>query len=233
METGTDLKHLVLFDKGQPTSDVTYELSDQSGNPITSGVATITPGQMSLLIEIDGSFNSMTLPLFEQMKLTWSYTTATAAISDSYQYRLHAAINFPVSISSVRNLLGVDPEELPDREVDLFAGYLSFLDRLSDTADLTPYENAGTLDSYRITTAIEAAAALEIFPTIQIRLPKKYNSGTSEYERWTTIDWKMLEAQLNTKLATGLTVVEADVELFPASDIFGISDADTDAITGA
>lgn len=233
MESGSGLKHLVLFKKGQPASDITYNLYDQLGSILFTGSAPIALGQLSYLIEIDGSSNVLSLPLFEQMTLEWTYTTDTELVKENYKYRLHAPINFSVSIESVRNLLGVDPEELPDEEIDLFSGYLSFLSLLPNGVDLSEYENAGTLDSYKIAIGIEAAAALEIFPTLQIRLPKKYNSGSSEYERWTNVDWEALKAQLNSKMVAGLTIVNPNLELFPIINIFGVSDPDVDAVTGA
>jgi len=233
METGTDLKHLVLFEKGQPTSDLTYTLIDQSGAALDSGTAVISQGQMSYLIEVSGALNVMSKSLIEQMTLTWSYTTATESVTETYKYKLHAAIPFPVGADSVRNMLGVSEEEVRESDIDLFAGYLSFRQELPDTTDFAALGAAGDFDTYRIATAIEAATALLLLPTLQVRLPKAYNSGTSEYERWNSIDWDLLNAELSTKLLTGLNVIDEDLELFEVIDIFALSDAPTDVITGA
>ncbi len=231
MESGTDLKHLVLFNKGQPTSNLTYTLFNQDGNIVETDSVSTNLGQMSYLIEIAGSSNTLSKPLYEQMKLQWSYTTADSAIVDSFKYLLHTPILFAVSKDSVRSLLGVNEDELTDQEIDLFAGYLAFLDKLPTGADLSAYENAGTFNSYRISGAIEASTALSIFPTMQIRLPKRYGSGTSEYERWTSIDWEALGAELSSKLMTGLNVIDPDLQLFELTDIFGLSTAPVDVIT--
>lgn len=233
METGTTLKHLVLFDKGQPTSDLTYTLTDQDGSTVDSGTVTISTGQMSHEIVISAVDNVMSKPLIEQMKLAWSYTTDTESVSEEYRYRLHAAIEFPVSVDAVRNMLGVSEQEVPDRDIDLFAGYLAFRQELPDTTDYSTLASAGDFDTYKIATAIEAATALTLFTTLQIRLPKAYNSGTSEYERWNSIDWDALRAELSTKFTTGLSVIDEDLELFETIDIFGLSDAPTDPITVA
>ena len=232
METGTDLKHLVLLDKGQPTSDLTYTLYDQDGTVVVTNDVTIAAGQVSYLVEIPGASNVLTKTLFEQMKLEWTYTTATASITENITYRLHAAIGFPVSIEVIRNMLGVDAEEVPDEDVDTFAGYLAFLQQLPDGTDLSSYITAGDLDTYKITTAIEAATALALLPTMEIRLPKMYNSGTSEYERWNSVDWETLRKELSEKMNLGLVVVDDDIELFPVIDIFSLSTEATDPITG-
>ena len=233
METGTALSHLVLFDKGQPTSDLTYTLTNQDGSTVDSGTVPIATGQMSHEIFISAANNVMSKPLIEQMKLSWAYTTDIESISEEYRYRLHAAIEFPVSVDAVRNMLGVSEEEVPDRDVDLFAGYLAFRQELPDTTYYSTLAAAGDFDTYRIATAIEAATALNLFTTLQIRLPRAYNSGTSEYERWNSVDWEALRAELSTKLATGLSVIDEDLDLFDLIDVFGLSDAPTDPITAA
>ena len=125
MQTGTSFQHLVLFDKGQPTSDLTYALYDQDNNLHTTDTVEVDEGQVSYLIEIDGAENTLGKPLFEQMKLQWSYTTATESVSDEFLYRLHIDTGFDVSEDNVRNMLGVDEEEIPNQDIDLFAGYLA------------------------------------------------------------------------------------------------------------
>lgn len=232
LEAGKKLRHLIQFSSGQPTSDLTYTLYNQDGGVVLTETAPIINGQVSYTIEIPAGSNSLTKPLFEQMRLEWEYDTATEAITDSFEYVLHAPIGFPVSKQGVRDMLGVNSEELPDEDVDLFQGYLSFRQLVGDTADLTPYLNAGNADTYRISKAIEAATALNLFPSLQLRLPKKYDSGTSSYERWTSIDWESLHGSISSILTTGATVVNIDVELWPTIDIFVLSDVGPDPITG-
>lgn len=233
METGTTLRHLVLFNKGQPTSDMTYVLTNQDGSTLDSGTVTISSGQVSHEIVIDAADNVISKPLIEQMKLSWSYTTATESISEEYRYRLHAAIEFPVSADSVRNMLGVCEEEVPDRDVDLLAGYLAFRQEVPATTDFTALASAGDFDTYRIATAIEAATALNLFTTLQVRLPRAYDSGTSSYERWNSIDWDTLQMELSTKFNDGLSVIDENIDLLDPSDVFGLSTPPTDVITGA
>lgn len=233
LEAGKKFRHLVQFTSGQPTSDFTYTLYNGAGDTVLTDTVPVAVGQLSYLIEIPAVNNVLTNPLFEQFTLEWSYTTASEAIDGEVKYTLHAAINFPVSEDGVRNLLGVTAEEVPSNEINLFEGYLSFLSIVGEATDLSAYEGAGTFDSFQITKAIEAATALLIFPSIQIRLPKIYDSGTSSYERWTTIDWAALHGELNAKLYAGVEVVDAEIELVPVIDIFVLSDRGTDPTTGA
>lgn len=234
LEAGKKLRHLIQFSSGQPTSDFTYTLYNQDGVVVLTETTPILDGQVSYTIEIPAGSNSLSKPLFEQMRLEWEYDTATEAVTDSFQYVLHAPIGFPVSKQGVRDMLGVNDEELPDDEIDLFQGYLSFRQLVGDTMDLTPYVEAGDLDTYRISKAIEASTALLVFPSLQIRLPKKYDSGTSSYERWTAIDWEALQGSISGILMTGAAIINLDLDdtLYPTIDIFVLSDVGPDPITG-
>lgn len=233
LEAGSKYSHLIQFVHGQPTSELTYTLYNQDGDVVLTNDVAISVGQVSYLVEIPGAENVMTKPAFEQMKLEWEYTTASEAITDSIHYTLRAPIGFPVTEDGVRRLLGVDKGELPDDEINLFEAHLQLKSQLTDETVLIPYIDAGSYDSYKITIAIEAMAALNVFANLQIRLPKKYDSGTSAWERWTTIDWGLLHANLLARVSDAFAVLEPDLELYPVTDIFGLSDRGTDAITGA
>ena len=232
LEAGKKFRHLVQFTSGQPTSDLTYTLYNQDGGVVLTETAPILAGDVSYLIEIPAGSNSLSKPMMEKMSLEWEYVTATEAVSDSISYVIHAPINFPVSNEGVRNLLGVDSEELEDNDINLFEGYMAFRQMVGSDVDLTPYETAGDFDTFQITKAIEAATALRIFPTIQLRLPRKYDSGTSSYERWNSIDWAAMSAELTSILYGGLELLDPDIEIMPVIDIFGLSVRGPDPITG-
>lgn len=233
LESGSKFAHLIQFTHGAPTSDLDYTLYNQDGDEVLSASVAVSSNQVSHLVEIAGSNNILSKPMFEQMKLEWSYTTATQAVTESVSYTIVARIPFPVTNDGVRKLLGVDRSELPDDDIDLLAAYMTFQANFLDPATLAIHEDAGTLIAYRVTGAIEAVAALAIFPTLQIRLPKKYDSGTSAYERWTTIDWALLYSGIASKISDALVLVDPTLDIFPVTDIFTLSDRGTDAITGA
>jgi hypothetical protein len=233
LEAGSKFRFLIQFNQGQPVTPLTYTLYNQDGDVVTTDTIAITPTQISYTVEIAGSFNSLSKPLFEQMRLEWQYNTADQAILDSVTYTIRAPIPFPVSEANVRKMLGVDLSELPDSDVDLFAAYLNFKNKFEDPTLLDAYGSQGSLDAYKLTMAIEATAALSVFPTLAIRLPKKYDSGTSSYERWNTIDWELLYSDIASRVTDGLSVIDPNLELFPVTDIFTLSDRGTDQITGA
>lgn len=231
-EAGKKFSHLVQFNHGQPVGNFTYTLYNQNGAVVTNGTSPVSIGQLSYVISLTGANNTMTKPLFEQMRLEWEYTTVTQVVAESLIYQIHAPIGFPVSQDEVRNMLGVNEDELPDSDIDLLGGFLYFRQLVGEDVDLATYQNSGTFTSYKITKAIEASTALMLFPTMQIRLPRKYDSGTSSYERWTNIDWAALQAEISEKLNVGLTLVNVDFEYWQTLDIFGLSVPGPDPITG-
>lgn len=232
IEAGKRFRHLVQFLSGEPTSDFVYTLYDQSGAVVTTATVTLAAGSLSYIIEISPAQNTLNNPLYEKMSLEWSYDTATSTVDDSLSYVIYAPIPFAVSVDGVRGMLGVDSDELPDDEINLLSAYAQFRDKVGDDTDLSQWENTGSYDSLRITRAIEAYAGLLIFPTLQLRLPKKYDSGTSSYERWNSIDWEALRTLLDDAVNDGILVVDPAYEPFPIIDIFSLSDRDTDPITG-
>lgn len=232
-EAGKKFSHLVQFNHGQPVGDFTYTLYNQNGTVVVTNTVPIVLGQLSYVIALTGTNNTMTKPLFEQMRLEWEYATAIEIIADSLVYQIHAPIGFPVSQDEVRNMLGVNEDELPDSDIDLLGGFLYFRELVGEDVNITAFQNAGTFSTYKVTKAIEAATALMLFPTMQIRLPRKYDSGTSSYERWTSIDWDALRAEISEKLNVGLTLVNVDFEYWKTLDIFGLSIPGPDPITGA
>lgn len=233
LEAGKKFRHLIQFSSGQPTSALAYTLKNQTGDTVVTDSVAISSGQLSYLVEIAPQYNALSPnSLFEKFTLEWEYTTTTQAIDDSVSYLLHTPISFPVSEDGVRALLGVNDEELPDSEINLFDGYLSYLTLIGETADLTPFLSTGSLATYNITKAIEACVALTLFPTLQIRLPRKYDSGTSSYERWNSIDWAALATSLDELVGIGVEIAVPDFSYYDNTTIFVLSDRGPDAITG-
>tara|TARA_Y100001970_G_scaffold249717_1_gene320608 strand:+ start:19772 stop:20476 length:705 start_codon:yes stop_codon:yes gene_type:complete len=232
IEAGKRFRHLVQFNSGAPTSDLTYTLLRSDGSTVLTETVPVASGQLSYLIEIPGGSNTVSTGLFEELTLEWDYTTATEAILDSLSYTVHASIGFPATREGVRLLLGVDKDELPDEEINLFQALMAFRSYVGEDIDLSVYQNTGGFEEYKIKRAIEAVAALEVFNTIQIRLPKKYDSGTSAYERWNTVDWDAIRAALEGHVAAAYTLLDPTADAYPLVDIFVLSDRGPDAITG-
>lgn len=231
----TPFTHVVEFASGSPTGAFSYSVRDEDGQ-IVGGlenvVIPISIGQISARIDVPSSANVVSKPVFESRTILWTYPTGSGTVNGSYNYILQRSIPFPASPEGVRQLLGVTEKELPDERIDVLGAYLSFRKPLTNPdAALLPYTTSGDADSYTITRAIEAVAALELLPTLQLSLARRFDSGTNSYERWNRIDWDALEAKL-TGMVYGATIMVDPLLELVIDPIFVLSTR-TDPLTGA
>lgn len=230
----TPFTHIVEFASGAPTGAFSYSLYDSDGN-IVNGlediVVDIGIGAISARIDIAADANIVSKPLFETRTITWTYPTGTGTENGSYRYVLQKDIPFPATPEGVRQLLGVTADETPDDRIDLLGAYLAFREPFTDPdAALAQYETSGDENSYKITRAIEALAALEILPTLQISLAARLDSGTNSYQRWNKIDWEGMIERLNGYVQEALIIIDPLLG-FAISPIFLLSTR-TDPLTG-
>jgi len=207
---GSPFAHELDFSTGFPVGAVVYSVLDNNGQPLPDHTdVSIDPpeGAISLLLVVPGSANSVATPLFEGRTLTWNYTTLNGFVSDRVSYRVERPIPFPVSAEGVRTKLGVEPHEVPDRDIHLLLAYANFANRFAADA-LSAHENSGDYGALIITDAIEATAALMVLPSLRLRIARSESSGTNEYERFASIDWGALENSLLTTLNSGIRLVE-------------------------
>ena len=230
----TPFTHIVEFASGAPTGAFSYSLYDDEGN-IVDGIEDIVVslgiGTISARIDIPAISNTVSKPLFETRTITWTYPTASGTVNGSISYVIQKAIPFPATPEGVRQLLGVTDAEIPDDRIDLLGAYLKFREPFSDPdTSLVPFYISGDEDAYKITRAIEALAALEVLPTLQIALASRFDSGTNSYERWNKIDWDGIAEKLMGYVQAAIVIVEPTLE-FAISPIFVLSTR-TDPLTG-
>lgn len=192
---GSPFGHLIEFSTGLPTGAVSYSLLGNDGSTLLSDSFTPEAGALSHLLIIPGAQNSVSTTFMESRTLVWSYTTASGLVSDRLTYRVEKPIPFPASPDGVRNKLGVAAHELPDTSINLLLAYSDLTELLSEQI-LQDAETAGDRGTLLVIEAIEAIAALEVLPTIQLRAGQSESSGTNEFARFRDIDWNMLRTQL-------------------------------------
>ena len=186
---GSPFAHLVEFSTGAPTGAVSYQVRDGANTVVHSGSVTPLTGDVSTLLVVDAAYNTCALPLFENRVLSWSYLTATGAVSDRVAYRVDEPLPFVVTAKDVRDLLGVAAHELSDDAIDLVAGYAELLDLIPDLAAVA---NAGDRTTILATKAIAAATALDLLPSMQLRAAQTEKSGDDTFARFAKVDWVWL-----------------------------------------
>ena len=231
MRSGQALTHLVEL-QGTPTGNLTWTLVDEAGTAVSNGTIVPAAGAISLIVLVTGLSNTLGAGvLWGARDLSWSYVVNGVTIFGEYRYTLEGRVPFGVMPAGVRTKLGLGADEdLGDEEIPLLKAYLLFRSRVGSAALATV---TADLDKLLIREAIESAAALELLPTLQVRVAEKESSGTNQYARG-KIDWDKLEAVLRQAVSTGevlvnpgltptsngislLLLVTPDVELFPGA----------------
>lgn len=207
MLSGQPRTEVVLFEAGFPDADVTWTLKDPSGLMLAAGSVTPSSGSVSVPISLDGADNNLSGgEVISWRDLSWSYLSGGSTISGYLRYHVEALLPFGVSSTGVRRKLGIDaPSDLPDSDIGLPRAYLLFQD-LVTTAALTAAEAGSQLQQLKVREAIEAMAALDLIPTMQVRLAKSETSGTNTYARQ-DVDWNVIAERLEGTVSEGATAV--------------------------
>lgn len=233
MLAGSPFAHEIDFSTGLPTGAVVYSLLGNNNLPVAGfNAVSVVPaaGALSITLVIPGTANTCTLPLFEGRTLTWIYTTTTGVVTQSVRYRVEKPIPFFVSNQGVRSKLGVEDNEVEDRDIDLLMAYATLSSKY-ETGVLDAYAPLGNINTLRIINAIEATAALRVLPSLQLAVAKSEDSGTNKYSRFNAVDWDALRAGLEAHLV----VVD---DLIAPTEYVGIimfttAGSGTDRVTGS
>jgi len=231
---GSPFSYEINFSTGLPTGAVVYSVLGNDGTPLSgfSSVSITPPADArSIQIIVPGDRNTVATPLFESRTIVWEYPTTTGVQSGRVRYRVEKDIPFAVSAEGVRAKLGVETSEVPDNKIDLLKAYATFQGMYEDGA-FTEYETSGDLTSLLITDAIEATAALEVIPWMQLSVAKKESSGTNSYERFGSIEWGALVDSLTSYISAVNDVVVPLVDPSTLPVIFFAVER-ADPLTGA
>lgn len=235
MLAGSPFAHEIDFSTGLPTGAVVYSVLGNDNLPIAGfdNVAiTVATDAMSLLLVVPGTANSCDLPLFEGRTLTWVYPTAAGLVSQSIRYRVDKQVPFLVSNNGVRSKLGVEDNEVEDRDIDLVSAYASLASKY-DAGVLDAIAPLGNLSTLRVINAIEAQAALNVLPSLQLAVAKTEDSGTNKYSRFGTVDWDLLRAGLQNYVDDIDNMIGVDPDVLIGITIFRTAGSGTDRVTGS
>lgn len=215
----------LMFAPDLPTGAISYTLLGTDNSVRITSSVTPPAGAISYPIVIPASDAVLTGGrMFENRTVTFSYTTINGVVSGTVRYRVDAFLPFAASNDGVRMKIGVLDEELLDDDIDLMAAYLVFRNSILDQATLAASALSGSLVTILVTNAIEAAAAVALLPTLQIKLAVARTGGTNTFERTSKMDWDALRKSLEAIVAQGQVAI--DIPTNPAGDpgfIFGLS----------
>lgn len=217
----------VLFASGPPDADVQWELTGPTGS-LGGDSLPVPAGAVSISIKTDAADNTLRVgELFSYRDLSWTYTVGGVVINGETRYTIEARLPLGVSTDGVRRKLGVDAVDLPDGDISLVKAYLKFQKATS------PEALAASLNSFVVIDAIEAQAALDVLPTMTVRVAAQEESGTDKYKRQ-TVDWNAIALGLSDMIGTGVAELNP---LYDPTLNFGslliLAGPSSDAYTGA
>lgn len=182
---GTTFKVGVTF----PTSDVppavgsvVYTIRDQDGTPLAghTEVAVTTDGTTtSIVVDFPSSITAITAE-FEKRTLEVHYEYAGVSKRIVRIIRLVPFLNLGITETDVREWLGVNDRELPESEIDLVAAYFEVKEDLS-TLDAALV--AGGRTEVAANTAVKMKAAINIIPSLKLRVAQKESDGPITFDR--------------------------------------------------
>lgn len=177
----------------------------------------VEDGTTTAMVEIPAEYlDRTTLADYEMRTLIVTHSGPAGYTTQSYPLLLTEWVPLTVTPTTVRNLLGVDPQELPDRDVDLLTAYFDIKPRLN------------TLLTTKDNLAIALRAALNISSSFDLRFMQTRRSEDATVARQ-TVDFAALRARLDSQL--GDLLEEISPQTYASSAIFVLSNP-TDAITG-
>lgn len=217
MYDGLPFSRLVSFSDGPPDGPVAWSLRKVDGTQIAAGNVTAPVGAVSVVLTIAANHNTRgpSDPLRVTRDLTWSYTVGGQARAGRERYFVEGDVPFPVSQDGVRNMLGAPAHNLPDQEIDLISAYWK-LQAETGEGPLATAAGADTPAANVVARGIEAYAALEVLPTMPLRVALKESSATDSYTRF-DIDWDKLEAALLQLVHAAVSTVSGEAAFLPGS----------------
>lgn len=166
---------------------VTYTVLNHSGNPITGLVdlpVTTDVATFQSTIVIPAENNEIVFGKnFERRTVLVRYTSNGHNYSQRIGYRLTPFLNHTVTPDTVRSFLGVNKNELEDKDIDLYSAYLYVSEAFDDPVTLADALSSGDRLEIYANDAIAMRAAIDLIPSLQNRIVQSEKDGVRGYDR--------------------------------------------------
>jgi hypothetical protein len=208
---------------------VTFSVRDQSGQ--------IIAGLDHQPLTVPGTTASISVPAganqiageTESRFVTLSYIAGGQSRQQRAAYSLHPFLPIEASEDTVRGLLGVSADELPDDDIELVPAYY---DLLADNGDA--FSNAFTTTGQRrqqANRALALRAALDALPSLQLRVFQARQYENATFSRFATVNFAQLRDDLTAQMKTALNGVNSTTSItYPTLLVIAVP---TDPVTNA
>lgn len=212
---------------------VTYTVLNHLGTPI-SGLQNIPittgPGTFQSTVSIPALDNSIDPSKeFERRTVFLNYQVGGAPFYQKVSYRLIPSHAYTVSPAYIRAFLGVNKNELPDEDIDLFAAYLFVREAFDDVSLFTDALSSGNRTELVANDAIAMRAAIDVIPSLQNRVAQSEKNGVMGFDRIKITDYSALLAEAYRRYNEAIGLIGlADISV---DHILIVTTTDTDPIT--
>lgn len=196
----TPTDDLVVPDEGS----VSYTLHDGTGVRIL-GPEPLTPAAEATGVSIEISDVENELPverLFDRRTVIVSWMSGGASGSLRLRYRVVPFPLYDVTPDTIRDIIGVASDELPDGSIDIFTGYLLAAQALliSDSrVVLDAALQAGDMRSITANRLVAFTVVQELLPSLSQRVLQSKTDGTLKSDRIRGLDLPALAAAIATR----------------------------------
>lgn len=177
-------------------------------------------------LTLDAAHNGITAD-WENRYVLITYIVNAQTYEKSFPYQLGGFIPLTATAEGVRSLIGLDQQELPDRDIDLIGAYHDLLDEygtsVSDAVVATGTKNRD------INRAVTAKAALGIVESIEMRTRIQIRTENTTVVRSERIDFEKLANAIRGRLRSAMDEVTDNLSTTAA--LFVVS-SPTDIVTG-
>lgn len=210
---------------------VRYTVRDNDGAVVDGQVdvlVTTDPLTVQSTLVIPAAANTL-VGRFAYRTVVVSFSAGGVPHQTKLRYRITPWLNHTVQPAQVRSYFGVNTSELADDDIDLMEAYLQVETEIGDPALLETLLSSGDARQININNAILYRAALNVLPSIQLRLAQEEADGSKRYTRFARLDMTKLE-QATMALYTQ-AMADATGIPTPAKTLFMLS-TQSDPITG-
>ena len=226
---------------------VNFVFPDSSGNPTIPDANTAT---YSIRLN-DGTLDPDYTDVAIDLGVTDTYTNIvladtaidgqveTRTIVVSYQKaaitrtltQIVRLVQFPrhwLTPDDVRAFLGVNASELPDSDIDLHRAYMEAQDAVGAEALATAFSST-TTDAIKANDLVMCRAALNVFPSLELRIAQSESNGTKTYARLTKLNLDRLYTYISGMYSDLLGVIGSVETVAP---VLLVLSTQADPITG-
>lgn len=214
---------------------VSYTVLDHSGDSI-SGLedvpVTTGPADFQSTITIPAVNNTIDLLKdFERRTVLIEFESNGKSFTQTESYRLLSLPKYTATPADVRSFLGVNEEELPDEDVDMYAAYLLAAEDFTPVV-LDAALQSGTINEVYANDCIAMQAVFSVIQSLKNRVAQSEKNGIMGFDRPTIKDFSDLLAAAWMRYNRGRGILldligtEADVTLIVVTQ-------DADPVTGA